>query len=148
MTQNVVIKDRNKEMEAVISFLKTFGAVVTAAALNWLLPIKTFVAVTLLLVFADLITGIQAARKRSEVIHSRGFRRTALKFAMYCTAIISAHGIEAVYFPEFPMVFTISAYVAISEFWSILENVGSVTGVNVLESVRGRLSEILKINQK
>lgn len=148
MTQNVVIKDRNKEMEAVISFLKTFGAVVTAAALNWLLPIKTFVAVTLLLVFADLITGIQAARKRSEAIHSRGFRRTALKFAMYCTAIVSAHGIEAVYFHDFPMVFTISAYVAISEFWSILENVGTVTGVNVLESVRGRLSEILKINQK
>lgn len=142
------ITDRNKEMEAIISFLKMFGAVMMAAALNWLMPIRSFVAITLFLVVADLVTGIQAARKRQEVIHSRGFRRTILKFTMYCTAIISAHGIEQVYFPAFPMVFSISAYVAISEFWSILENVGTVTGVSVLESVRGYMTGIIQPRKK
>lgn len=67
-----------------------------------------------------------------------------LKFTMYCVAIVTAHSMEMVFFPAFPMVFSISAYIAAAEFWSVLENVGTVTGTNVLEVVRKQLSGVLK----
>ncbi len=136
--------DCTKEMEQAITFLKLFFTVTVAAAVQFVLPLKSFIGVTLLLVVADLITGVQAAAKRGEMIHSRGFRRTVLKFSMYCVAIIGAHAMETVFFKDFPMVFSISAYIAVAEFWSLLENVGTVTGTNVLESVRKQLSGILK----
>lgn len=133
-----------KEMEQALTFLKLFATVTLAAAVNWVLPLRSFIGVTLLLVCADLVTGVQAAYKRGEIIHSRGFRRTVLKFAMYSVAILAAHALESVFFPGFPMVFSISAYIAVSEFWSVLENVGTVTGTNVLESVREYLAGIVK----
>lgn len=144
MPSATVNREFQKEMEQVFATIKIFFAIATAAAIQWVLPLKAFVGVTLLLVLADLVTGVQAAARRGEVVHSRGFRRTVLKFTMYCVAIIAAHAMETVFFPAFPMVFTISAYIAATEFWSVLENVGTVTGTNVLEAVRRYLSDILK----
>lgn len=139
-----IIPNRNKEMEQVVTFLKVFFTVSLAATIQWVLPLRAFIGVTLLLVCADLVTGVQAAYKRGEIIHSKGFRRTILKFTMYCTAIISAHAMESVFFPTFPMVFSISAYIASAELWSVLENVGTVTGTNVLEAIREYLAGIVK----
>jgi len=138
------INTRDKDMEYILTTLKVVGFTTLAAFLDWVMPIKTFVIATLLLVFADLITGIAAARKREELVHSKGLRRTVTKFSMYTISIFGAHSIQGVYFPDFPMVFTISAYISVTEFWSVLENVGTVTNTNVLEAVRGYLSGIVK----
>lgn len=147
MQPSVLFPNYEKEMDQVLTTLKVFFAVSIAAAVQWVLPLKSFIGVTLMLVLADLITGVQAAYKRGEIIHSRGFRRTVLKFTMYCVAIITAHSMETVFFKTFPMVFSIAAYISVAEFWSVLENVGTVTGTNVLESVRKQLSSILKNNK-
>lgn len=135
---------RDKEMEYILTTLKVFGITALAALLDWVMPIKTFIAITLLLVMADLFTGIAAARARQEIVHSKGLRRTALKFSMYTISIFGAHAMQTVYFKGFPMVFTISAYISVTEFWSVLENVGVVTNTNVLEAVRSQLSGFLK----
>lgn len=139
-----LIHTRDKEMEYIITTLKVLGFTALAALLDWVMPIKTFVIITLLLVFADLFTGIAAARKREEAVHSKGLRRTITKFSMYTISILGAHSLQCVYFPNFPMVFTISAYISVTEFWSVLENVGTVTNTNVLEAARGYLSGIVK----
>lgn len=145
MPSNAINRNSNtKDMEHIVTFLKVFATVAFAALVQFIMPLKSFIGVTMLLTLADLVTGIQAASKRGEAIHSRGLRRTVLKFAMYCVAILGAHAMQMVYFPTFPMVFSISAYIAVSEFWSVLENVGAVTGTNVLESVREYFSGIVK----
>lgn len=132
-----------KEMEQFFSFAKLFFAVTLAAAINWLMPLAQFVGVTLFLVFGDLATGVYAAKARGEQIHSRGLRRTLLKFSMYSIAIIGAHALESVFFGTFPMVFSISAYIAVTEFWSVLENVGMITGTNVLNALRQYLEKTI-----
>lgn len=129
-------------------FVKGVIAAALAAILNYFLPVQHFVAITLGLILADLVTGIQAARKRGETIQSKGLRRSSQKFMMYCFALLSAHSIQATYFGDFPLAYTVSAYISITEFWSVLENVGAVTGTNVLEAVRGKLSEVLKHKPK
>lgn len=135
------------EMEG-LYFIKGVVAAALAAILNYFVPVHHFVAITLGLILADLITGIQAARKRGEAIQSKGLRRSSQKFMMYCFALLSAHSIQATYFGDFPLAYTVSAYISITEFWSVLENVGAVTGTNVLEAVRGKLSEVLKNKPK
>ena len=129
-------------------FVKGVVAAALAAILNYFVPVHHFVAITLGLILADLITGIQAARKRGETIQSKGLRRSSQKFMMYCFALLSAHSIQDTYFGDFPLAYTVSAYISITEFWSVLENVGAVTGTNVLEAVRGKLSEVLKHKPK
>lgn len=133
-----------KAMENAISTVKYFVAIAFAATVDWLIPITTFVGVVLMLVVVDLITGIQAAKTRKQAVHSRGLQRTTIKFTMYTAAILAAHAVEHTFFKGFPMVFSISAYIAVTEFWSILENVGTVTGTNVLEVVREKLTEFVK----
>lgn len=133
-----------KDMEYIVTVLKVFLATTIVALLDWCVPIKGFVATTLMLVAADLFTGIAAASHRKEVIHSRGLRRSVVKFCMYMAAIFGARSLESVYFPNFPMVFTISCYICVTEFYSVLENVGTVTNTNVLESVREYLGNIVK----
>lgn len=131
-------------MEYFFASLKALVFGLIAAVVTHLLPLKQFVAVTFVMVLFDLITGIQAAKKRGEKINSSGLRRTAVKFAMYCLAIVGGHSVAAVYFPTFPMVYAISCYICVAEFWSVLENVGTVTGIDVLSSVREQLGKILK----
>lgn len=141
---NLYKSDRKKMIEIAKNFLLILGM----AALNWLVPIRDFVLVTLLLVFFDLGTGLQAARKRGETIHSKGLRRTITKFAMYVAAIIGANAVQTVYFPQFPMVFAISAFIAATELLSVLENVGTVTGTNVAGVIRDKLLSAAKKDDK
>jgi hypothetical protein len=54
-----------------------------------LAPIKTVMIVTGVLIFADLILGILAARKRGEPITSAALRRTVSKMIAYQVAIIT-----------------------------------------------------------
>lgn len=135
------------EQKMIDQFFETARAVVAimlAAFLNWVIPVQQMVASIFLLVVADLITGLAAAKKRNEVIHSKGLRRSTLKFGMYCVAIVSCHSVETVYFKDFPVVYMVAAYIAGTELWSVLENVGTVTGTNVLNSIREYLSRTLK----
>jgi uncharacterized membrane protein len=129
-------------------FIKGIIAAALAGVLNYFMPVQHFVAITFCLIFADLVTGLQAAKKRGEQIHSKGLRRSSQKFMMYCFALLSAHGIQAIYFGDFPLAYTVSAYISITEFWSVLENVGVVTGTNVLDAVREKLTEALKNKPK
>ncbi len=131
-------------MEQLLYLIKAFAATTIAATVNYFLPLQSFIAITFCLVCADLVTGIQAARARGEAVQSIGLRRTATKFTMYSFAILAAHGVQNVYLKDFPLVFTIAAYIGVTEFWSLLENVGTVTGTDVLGAVRDKLTTILK----
>jgi len=85
------------------------------------------IGVVFVVVFLDTVTGVLAANKRKEVITSFAMRRTIVKLLEYLAVVIAAvtlgNSFEGWLFwlPEFT-----AAYVGITEFKSVIENVGMV----------------------
>jgi len=80
------------------------------------------VAIVMLMVF-DTMLGVSAAKREGQVITSRAFSRVVLKGLVYFTAI------SAGYFADLTIPFsviqaTMIGFVGVTEFISILENVG------------------------
>ena len=95
------------------------------------------IGVVFVVVFLDTVTGVLAANRRKEVITSYGMRRTIVKLLEYLAVVIAAvtlgNSFEGWLFwlPEFT-----AAYVGITEFKSVIENVGMV---DFWERVRERI---------
>lgn len=103
-----------------------------------LLPLWQYMAFTCVLVVADFITGVAAARTRGEELNSRGFRRTVTKIVMYFIAILLTHGMHIVFFEPYidlKMVWIVSGFIGLSEFKSNLENIATVTGLDIWKRV-------------
>lgn len=131
-----------KSMVHLIDFSKAWIVAIVMACVNYLIPIKAFIFITLGMVAGDLITGIMAAGKRGERITSAGLSRSVVKFVMYAVAIVASHAMEDVYFKgSFPLVYTVAGYISVTEFWSLLENVGTVTGADIVSVIKHRLMD-------
>lgn len=116
-------------------------------------PITSFLGITLFLVFADLITGVWAAQKRSEKIHSKGLRKSIGKIIAYFLAIILSRSMEIVFFEEtwvqdhIPVTYMVSGFISAVEFQSNIENIGEITGLDIWSQIKKKLNELLKLNQ-
>lgn len=104
-----------------------------------LLPINSFLIFTIVLVFFDLISGRQAAKVRGEEIRSRGYKRTVEKIVLYFVAILAAEGMRLVFMKSVPLAYLAAFAIALTEFKSIVENVETVTGVNVWSFIKDHL---------
>jgi phage-related holin len=105
-----------------------------------LLPVSTFLAVGVMLVMADWITGVTAAIVRGDRITSRGLMRTMRKVLFYSMAIVLVLMVERAFFPSSHwMVYLVSAYIALVELFSNLENISSITGTDIAAPLRRAL---------
>jgi len=111
-----------------------FGGLV-GMALGFVLPIWPFIITAILLVFADAVTGVIAAKKRGEKITSRGFYRTSQKIVVYMVSILACEGIRVVFVPGIPVTYTAAAAISVTELKSILENTRTVSGVNIFQQI-------------
>lgn len=93
------------------------------------------------LVFADVFTGIRAAKKRGERIHSKGMSRTVGKMLYYTIAIVLSRVMELVFTPWLPIAQLTSGYIAVVEFKSNLENIAQVTGVDVWNHLKDKFDD-------
>lgn len=93
------------------------------------------------LVFADVFTGIAAAKKRGERIHSKGMSRTVGKMLYYTIAIVLSRVMELAFISWLPVAQLTSGYIAIVEFKSNMENIAQVTGVDVWNHLKDRFEE-------
>ena len=92
-------------------------------------PIKAILLVTGVLIAADLITGILAARKRGEQIKSAGLRRTITKVLVYNSAVMLGFLMEKYMLEGFIPVSKIAAgLIFIVEGKSIFENLDVING--------------------
>jgi len=113
------------------------------AAWVWLwaqiVPVAHFLGFTVVLVVLDLYTGVRAARHRKEPIRSHGFSRTTEKIALYFVAILLSHGMHQVFFApmgvKFDLVWLVAGLISLTEFKSNLENIGTVTGMDIWGSI-------------
>ncbi len=111
-----------------------------------LLPIHASMEAVMLLVVADLFTGMWAAKKRGEMITSWGMRKTVSKVLAYEIAIILAYILEVNFLTFLPAVKTISGFIAATEFKSCMENLSKITGLNFLEAAKS-LIQGQKVNE-
>lgn len=111
-------------------------------------PVKALIIVAAILIFADLITGILAARKKGQKINSAGLRRTVTKLFVYEAAIMLGFLVEHYMIADFFPVSKIAAgLISLVEFKSILENLDVLNGSPVFKSLIEKLGSVNDVKQ-
>lgn len=91
------------------------------------------------LILADVITGCKAAKMRGEEIRSNRMARTISKIIFYSIAIILSRVMEVAFMDWMPVAQITAGYIAIVEFKSNMENIGSITGVDVWKHIMTKI---------
>jgi phage-related holin len=106
-----------------------------------LAPIHAVMLTVGALIFADLITGLLAARKRNESITSAALGRTVSKALVYQCAVISAYLVEKYMLADvFPAAKLVAGLIGVVELTSILENAEKTLGVPIFRTIIQRLT--------
>ena len=107
--------------------------------LSFISPIAPFFWLAVGLVLLDTITGMIAATRRKEKLHSRGFARVLSKMAVYMSAILACYCVEVVLKIQGHVTYFAVGAIAFTELMSVLENTRVVSGANIAAVVRGFL---------
>lgn len=107
-------------------------------------PIQSLLLTTGVMIMADLVTGVMAARKRGEKITSGGFRRTLVKIFVYELALMLAFLAEKYMSDLLPFVKIASSMISLVELTSIYENLNSISGMNLLKGLIDKLGSEAK----
>ena len=94
-------------------------------------PITAAMVGLAVLIFADVITGCKAAKVRGEEIRSNRLARTVSKIIFYSIAIILSRVMEVSFMEWLPVAKLTAGYIAIVEFKSNMENIATITGVDI-----------------
>ena len=92
------------------------------------------------LLFADVLTGIRAAKKRLETISSSKLSMTVNKIVFYALAIILSRLMETVFIDWLPLARLTAGYIAVVEFKSNIENIGEITEVDIWNYLKEKLT--------
>lgn len=118
--------------EYVLKACLTFIAIFT--------PIHTLMFAVGFLVIADFVTGMIAAKKRGEEIRSSRMRDTVTKLGLYQVFLMSAFLAETFLIGSaIPIVKILAAIIGMTEFKSLVENMGSVLGRDLFKELIDKL---------
>lgn len=107
-------------------------------------PIEQMAIVALVLVGADLVSGIIKAKKNGETITSAGLRRTLVKACVYEIALaLGFLGQQYLTGPNVPIENIIGTFIAITELTSIFENMNIIAGQNLLSALVSKVGSFL-----
>ena len=105
-----------------------------------LAPIKALLIACGVIIAADMITGMMAAKKRGEKIESAEMRRSLSKMVVYQIAIISGFVLQTYMLEDLiPVAKVVGGVIGMVEFKSILENVSTIAGQDILQLVIDKL---------
>jgi len=135
--------------QLLVALAKAHGwKAISSIILGWigvnLMPVASFLAVGIVLVICDWITGLTAAKKRGDKITSRGLYRTVEKIVFYSMAIVLVLIVEKSMLGTDWLVYLVSSYIALVELYSNLENISVITGTNILEVVKTAITSYVK----
>jgi len=99
---------------------------------SFFIPIKGFLIFTVFVVFADMATGIIAAKKEGQKINSKGLYRTMEKIVVYFCGILIFEGARITFSLPFNITYMAAFLMAAVELTSISENIKRITGVNLM----------------
>jgi hypothetical protein len=110
------------------------------ASLAALAPIQAIIISVGILILADMVTGILAARKRGEKISSAAMRRTVSKMFVYQMVVISGFLLEKYILGSIvPVSKIVAGVIGMVEFKSMLENVNKITGIDILSDLMKKI---------
>ncbi|HEY8367583.1 MAG TPA: phage holin family protein, partial [Bacteroidia bacterium] len=105
-----------------------------------LAPIHAVMISVGILIFADLATGMWAAKKRGENITSAAMRRTVSKLFIYQLAVITGFLLETHLLAQLlPVTKLVAGVIGLVEFKSILENANEILGQNIFTNLLSKL---------
>jgi len=103
-------------------------------------PVQAVMLTVGVLVIIDVVTGVWAAFKRSELIKSAILRRTVSKMIIYQIAIISGFLIQQyVLQNEVPITKVVAGFISLVELKSILENSNTILGRDIFKTLIKKL---------
>ena len=102
-------------------------------------PITAAIIGLLVLIFFDVITGCRAAQLRGEEIRSNRLSRTVSKIIFYSIAIILSRVMEVSFIDWIPVAKLTAGYIAVVEFKSNMENIASITGVDIWKHLMSKI---------
>lgn len=113
------------EFNSCRTFLGKIGLLLVA----FFTPILNIILGVLFLVITDLLTGIIAAKKKNQKLTSSKLSRTISKVLVYLSTIIIVHTIQISLLLDgtIPLEAIVSAYIALTELKSILENLDDIS---------------------
>lgn len=110
------------------------------ASLALLAPAKSMLLTCLVLILADLVTGLLAAWKTKEPITSAGIRRTVVKLFVYELAIILAYITQKyLLLDSIPASNIVAGAIGLAEMVSCMENLNRISGTDLLKSLISKL---------
>lgn len=103
-------------------------------------PIQGILITVGVVIFMDMITGVMAASKRNEKISSAALRRSLSKLLVYHCALLTGFLIETYLMDGLiPITKIIAATCGSIEGLSLLENLNTISGTNLLQEVIAKL---------
>ena len=135
--------------ELILALAKAHGlkaglSLIAAFLFQKILPVSPFMAACTVRVVADWMTGISAAKARKEAIISRGLRKTINKSVYYMLAIMLSQMMQDIYPILTGTTYIVGFYIASTEFLSIIENISTITGTNVIGAIKKTILSRLK----
>lgn len=120
--------------------LKLFATKMFIASLAVFAPIRGMIIAVLVLILVDLITGVWAAYKRKEAIKSAWMRRTVSKLLVYEIAIMMSFITQTYLCGDLiPMASIAAGLIGMTELKSILENLSSISGEDLIKQIIDKL---------
>jgi len=137
-TERMNFTDLLQQLTAIHGWKAIVSAVISFLGIH-LMPVAPFLAVGTILVICDWVTGVTAATIKKEQITSRKLGKTVRKIVFYSMAIVLVMIVEKTYLKTDYLVYLVSAYISMVELYSNLENIGTITGIDILRVVKGYL---------
>ena len=135
-------------MREQIIHIKAAAVFAIGGVIGYFEPINKFLVIMVLLVIADIFSGVRAAKVRKEDITSKRLKRKVQDIVWYALAIILAFHFENVFFRDnilqpIPLTFSVAFYIAVVEFKSNLENISVITGNDIAKRISTLLDGIV-----
>lgn len=112
-------------------------------------PAKQLFAATIILILADLITGIWAAYKLGAPISSAAIRRTVSKLFIYNIAIGAGFLVQHYLMTDaLPVSNIVSSAIGLTELKSIIENADKINGGSLMKLILAKLGSVNDTLQK
>lgn len=104
-------------------------------------PAKGMIITVLVLIIADLVTGLMAAKKQNVPITSSGIRRTVVKLFVYEGAIMLAFLTQTYLTGEsIPVSSIVAGLIGLAELTSVFENLNIIGDGKLLQSILDKLN--------
>lgn len=115
------------------------------ALLVFFTPIREATYTIAALISLDTITGVWAAKKRGETFSSSKFSNSIAKIFVYDTLLIMAFALETYMIPYVPCTKLVMAYIAVTEFTSLLENAGFIVNRDIVSFFKQQIKNLKNI---